>query len=572
MDDIYDENLISSDEYSEDDDDEDDALMNDAATSVQNNNYTSKSENEQRLKQLKSLMRRKKISLIYKNKAIKWLNSKNKRQHVSKTIQLYLNSSMQKTSSNYEIQRDREKNKDIDTECVAESTSQKQVDLDEDSDVEHIPDDDDDVEINEMPVKAEPSKVVEEMVVQKEDTKVSIANSTNKRLRSASPNEKSTSLVENDTQAEKKPKLDGPQFYKKINEMFPTYNEMLTKEQIGNSATVQAIDDKIRCILTEIDTLDSILQTKELEWNRLIHLKIVKEEICTRLSRKREIIKYQESILPKCQGKILLNELKELELYFSEKIPNHQTNNANNQQFSNLESTSSIHQLIEKRANMKTEDLQREKSNTSRLENLLISQNMLNSIEPSSPQFLRNKFYNSNPFLNKYKQDEEYLEKRNMKSLDHLPLDANIDNLIKKKSFYSHHPLLEQFSSPQPHQELTNPCKAQQLQTFYNKHANLSLENQLSSPVTSTNNKLKQFQMQTKSLICSEDKLRKDNNTYMLKDGATKLGYINKLYPSCQECKIRESRFVCAGCGNQWYCSRACQMSAWDKHSEICVE
>ncbi|XP_058065506.1 microtubule-associated protein futsch-like [Anopheles bellator] len=40
--------------------------------------------------------------------------------------------------------------------------------------------------------------------------------------------------------------------------------------------------------------------------------------------------------------------------------------------------------------------------------------------------------------------------------------------------------------------------------------------------------------------------------------------------PQCQGCKRMEAKFVCAGCSNQWYCSRACQVKAWDDHSEVC--
>lgn len=61
--------------------------------------------------------------------------------------------------------------------------------------------------------------------------------------------------------------------------------------------------------------------------------------------------------------------------------------------------------------------------------------------------------------------------------------------------------------------------------------------------------------------------------------------------PQCQGCNQRPAQFVCAGCGNQWYCSRDCQVmerfiillllpakmfvfllqvSAWDEHSEVC--
>ncbi|XP_073955836.1 uncharacterized protein isoform X3 [Choristoneura fumiferana] len=40
--------------------------------------------------------------------------------------------------------------------------------------------------------------------------------------------------------------------------------------------------------------------------------------------------------------------------------------------------------------------------------------------------------------------------------------------------------------------------------------------------------------------------------------------------PLCQGCRRRAAQFVCAGCANQWYCSRDCQVAAWDDHSEMC--
>ncbi|OXA52632.1 Zinc finger MYND domain-containing protein 10 [Folsomia candida] len=40
--------------------------------------------------------------------------------------------------------------------------------------------------------------------------------------------------------------------------------------------------------------------------------------------------------------------------------------------------------------------------------------------------------------------------------------------------------------------------------------------------------------------------------------------------PLCQGCHANKAQFVCAGCGNQWYCSRECQVAAWDDHAETC--
>lgn len=30
--------------------------------------------------------------------------------------------------------------------------------------------------------------------------------------------------------------------------------------------------------------------------------------------------------------------------------------------------------------------------------------------------------------------------------------------------------------------------------------------------------------------------------------------------PACQGCNKSEAHYVCAGCANQWYCSRECQV------------
>ncbi|XP_057671366.1 uncharacterized protein LOC130903164 isoform X1 [Diorhabda carinulata] len=56
---------------------------------------------------------------------------------------------------------------------------------------------------------------------------------------------------------------------------------------------------------------------------------------------------------------------------------------------------------------------------------------------------------------------------------------------------------------------------------------------------------------------------KKQNNSDNNSDGGDEV-------PLCQGCNQKSAQFVCAGCGNQWYCSRDCQVSAWDEHSEVC--
>ncbi|KAJ8731142.1 hypothetical protein PYW07_004306 [Mythimna separata] len=53
-------------------------------------------------------------------------------------------------------------------------------------------------------------------------------------------------------------------------------------------------------------------------------------------------------------------------------------------------------------------------------------------------------------------------------------------------------------------------------------------------------------------------------------EGAAEPADNNDDAPLCQGCRRRDAQFVCAGCANQWYCSRDCQVAAWDEHSEMC--
>lgn len=65
--------------------------------------------------------------------------------------------------------------------------------------------------------------------------------------------------------------------------------------------------------------------------------------------------------------------------------------------------------------------------------------------------------------------------------------------------------------------------------------------------------------------IHTQDDDNDDNSQdrLVIDEGDNQQNYSQELdadVPRCQGCKKHESRFVCAGCGNQWYCSRECQV------------
>lgn len=139
--------------------------------------------------------------------------------------------------------------------------------------------------------------------------------------------------------------------------MFPTFDKIATNH-IDNTTNncSKNVDEKMKALSLEIDTLNDILRSKERELNRLSHLKMVKEEIYLRLDRKRHTLQLKESFSDK-QYQYTTLELKELENSLLDKKDTSEGNN----------SSKTIQKLIENRANMNADDLKREKNSTNRL-------------------------------------------------------------------------------------------------------------------------------------------------------------------------------------------------------------
>ncbi|XP_073838390.1 uncharacterized protein [Musca autumnalis] len=557
------EEIISSDEYEYSDDD---ALMNDAirAQSKVINSHSQVNEKpwgfDQKQKQLSSLIRRNKISVIYKNKSIKWLNSKKHRERYKRHI----------ARNASEINQS---NKLGETKCeISLNVRDEEADnieiYDEDSDNENCVDIGKNLIDEQAKTIYAPAALSEKVLNGKEtgkttgntDTTNEVLNKKRvlnqssqtdfpeKRARPSSP--LGNESKEEHQCHEKRYKPDGSELYKHINEMFPTFNEIAKAhiDHITNNSII-SIENKMKSIFQEIQTLNEILQTKEMEWNRILHLKIVKEELYSRLSRKKTAVEMSES-LTKSRSQNALLELKELESYLSE---NTTTSSATN---------SSIQQIIEKRANMKPEDLEREKNNTSRLHRLLVSRNMLPDIETADMNPNANGEVNVKPnvgafqnlqcrnILNRGRQGEF----KDVKSIITDFREKNSDVLIQDKQ----------------NQQYINFMKD------YNSSNYIDRESLLETSFAKTGGVGKEL---INPEIAFSHNLRNNFNTYLdgntnMKehDKRTKNSPKNMQYPYCQECKIHESRFVCAGCGNQWYCSKKCQISAWDRHSEICTD
>lgn len=77
---------------------------------------------------------------------------------------------------------------------------------------------------------------------------------------------------------------------------FASHDKILNEYIEGTSnESASDIQRHVEQLIVEIQTLNDMIRAKELEWNNMIHLKKVKEEIVARLTRKRHVLEYTAS-------------------------------------------------------------------------------------------------------------------------------------------------------------------------------------------------------------------------------------------------------------------------------------
>ncbi|KAJ8679570.1 hypothetical protein QAD02_015357, partial [Eretmocerus hayati] len=112
--------------------------------------------------------------------------------------------------------------------------------------------------------------------------------------------------------------------------------------------------------------------------------------------------------------------------------------------------------------------------------------------------------------------------------------------------------------------QTTNPVSITDFLSSSKARTEITITPVVSNPIQSLSNNLIQI-----------DDAEEDNSIIEERDSTTSIGTRDNRderdsQPRCQGCHERLAQFVCAGCGNQWYCSRECQVAAWDDHSEVC--
>lgn len=182
----------------------------------------------------------------------------------------------------------------------------------------------------------------------------------------------------------KKAKLCGTaaeQLQRELEANFGRHDRLLREYITRSSAeSPEAIQRHVDQLVLEIETLNDMIRTKELEWNNLVHLKKVKEELVMRLTRKRHVEEIEAAPVQKTAAVAQVLSASATELssgsLFSGSGASSKAAVQANKLIQNLQLSGSTlggaaskttQSILQNRANMTTEDLEKEKKNTAKL-------------------------------------------------------------------------------------------------------------------------------------------------------------------------------------------------------------
>lgn len=195
-------------------------------------------------------------------------------------------------------------------------------------------------------------------VVEKTIEAVNKAKPNYKRSRSESPIE--------DVQPTKRLKTELEQNFVGHNKRVQEYIDKTSNNSIDE------INNHVESLLSEVQELHAMATAKEQEWNNILYLKNVKEEIICRLSRRKSVMQISSTKVGEVEDYTILEQQPSI----SQKITKENRNSANigHNQHSYLRnlSTTETAKLINNRAVMSTSDLDEERGTAAKMHRYVI--------------------------------------------------------------------------------------------------------------------------------------------------------------------------------------------------------
>ncbi|EDW76905.2 uncharacterized protein Dwil_GK14586 [Drosophila willistoni] len=371
-------------------------------------------------------------------------------------------------------------------------------------------------------------------------------------------------------------------FHYRIKELYSELDTIINDKLNSLTPELQSFMDERKRIDADIKTLDKLIVQKEEETNRLIHLRCVKEELRSRLERKERVLIIKD-ILPMLVNKNCSTpELYEMHSMLLEEqnapiTPKHGGPSALERCINQLESSQNDLRLLRGALNLK-EPL-------SGIAQFGEAYRRRNSLPAGRREMQDSNFTEDHieemPSLSLSKRSKQIIQAQQQKRYQHLMVGNSTPNLVDADNRASSFPTQQQNHQRDQRNSFDNHFDretAGTLKPLYNSspmlysrdggHSNSKRGGGALQHSTYLSDEIKRDQERDHERDAgrSSEKKHKDSRPSMNGVG----GANNDADRRCQHCERYEANFMCASCQNQWYCSRDCQLRAWDSHWEHC--
>ncbi|ALC44835.1 RAF2 [Drosophila busckii] len=375
-------------------------------------------------------------------------------------------------------------------------------------------------------------------------------------------------------------------FHQRVKDLYSELDEIMTDKVRAVKPELKSYSEEKQRIELDLKALDKLVFQKEEEYNRLLHLRCVKEELLARLERKERILIMKE-ILPS----ILNKNCSTSELYEMHSL----LLNEHNAPMPALSGPSAIEQMI----NRKESDLNDIKMWRSAmgmqapanfLEPAPVNRrNSLPAMRPSKPPPPppRSSAVSDNASASYGRQGQvrdvrSLIEDYRREHPEEVPL---VGKRNKTPQQYRYQQLINEskrLTNSTPDLSAgTSYRQAQQLEP-HSSHSSVDNHFEQGKPLFNSSPLNASHTRQQTRVHFAEP-----HSMYREELSGRAASHFNSNQPKhrefdrtangeenfehrCQHCHRYKATYMCAGCQNQWYCSRDCQVRAWDTHWESC--
>ncbi|KAL7733762.1 hypothetical protein ACLKA6_011489 [Drosophila palustris] len=388
-------------------------------------------------------------------------------------------------------------------------------------------------------------------------------------------------------------------FHQRVKEMYVELDEIMTDKVRAVKPELKAFAEEKQHIDSDIKTLDKLIGQKEEEYNRLLHLRCIKMELRARIERKERILIMKE-ILPSILNKNCnTSEIYEMHSLLMQEqnapMPSRHGLTAMEQLINRVENGLDDIKILRSALGMQEKETLAIPRPPPHFEGQQHRRNSVPSMRPPPPPVAadRSAVYGRQgavrdvrglieDFRREHPEEQPLVGKRNKlqppsssrfqqlinesKQLTNSSMNLAAASSYRNQSeIHRSQPNLlnNHFDNEMPIKPLYNSSPLGAANPRNQSRANSHYNNDMHSMYSSD---------QVQELESTGRAANRINNNNRSKHiGATTNGP-EDLERRCQQCQRFKATYMCAGCKNQWYCSKECQLHAWDTHWETCCD